>query len=89
MKKFKAKHKATGLYLRLNKENDYTLSKYGSMLSEIKYTQHIYEKKVALYCSKYTKLYESTYKILSWYETYKPTRLFTWADLGDFEIKDV
>ena len=89
MKIFKAKHKSTGLYLRVNKDGEYTLSKYGSVLSEIKCTQQIYDKKVALYCSKYTKLYESTYKILSWNETWKSTRMFVWAYLGDFEIEDL
>lgn len=87
MKMFKAKHKSTGLYLRFNKDGEYTLSKNGSELSEIEYTQQIYDKKVALYCGRYTKLYETTYKILSWNETWKSTRMFVWADLGDFEIE--
>ena len=89
MKKFKAKHKETGLYIKINKYNDYTLSKHGCVLSDIKYTQQIYEKKVALYCGKYTKLYEATYKVLSWNETWKPTSMFVWVDLEDFEIEDI
>lgn len=87
MKTFKAKHKASSLYLRFGKDGNYTLSKNGSLLTEISYKHQIYEKKVALYVDKYTKVYEDTYKIISWSETYKPTRLFYWADLTDFEIE--
>ncbi len=87
MKKFKAKHKDTGLYLANRKSSEYTLSKSGSVFVEISTSQIGYNKKVCLYCGKYTKLYENTYKAINWSETWKPTEMFSWVDLNDFDIE--